>query len=269
MQADANVVRLEEQLTPLERIKQGLLMTRNKILHAEADAFEALMEHGRWLECARVECGEDDRRFGKWLAENNCNYYNKNDRANLLKVIKDSDAARDIYSENHSLNPQVMWRKMNAQYRANKAEREARKAERQISPTDRTDTKTPADFHTKPPRSAKRGEIMRKMKLGEEIYKSLHNTSLGNSHEMDALIELRRIDETCAEVLTAEAKEGKPVSAVAEIARIKHDKALKAKDLIAMFVRRMNYVWERGDAGAQQELIDYLQLHIKKGTDNG
>ena len=48
MQADANVVRLEEQLTPLERIKQGLLMTRNKILHAEADAFEALMEHGRW-----------------------------------------------------------------------------------------------------------------------------------------------------------------------------------------------------------------------------
>jgi hypothetical protein len=246
---------------PLARIKQRIVAAHERIVRGGTDWIEGTLEIATALREARAEVGEDDRRFNHWLKFNNLDYFPKDDRAALINVGGDPELARSVQAEDPTMSFRALWDRMRGRYREKKATiRSAAKHQdstAEVKPTD--------PMRQRPPRSTTRGLIARTMKLGEPTVAKIKNTVLDTAQEMDALIELNRIDASITERLVNEAVAGSnSVSAVAEVTKLGRKPGPSAKKLIEEFNRRMNSSWSSSNHAAQTGLVEYLMNNMKK-----
>jgi hypothetical protein len=253
-----------QPIEPLARIKQRILAAQERIGRGEADWLEGTLEIAVALLEARAEVGDDNNRFNHWLKFNKLDFYTKDDRAALIHVGADLPLARTVYTEESTMSVRALWGRMRERYRKDKKESGLRNAAK--TPNDTEPTSKPADpMRQRPPRSTKRGLIARTIKLGPDTIARIKNTPLDTPQEMDAMIELNRIDQSITERLMDEAAAGSnSVSAVAEVTRIGRKPGPTGKKLIEEFNRRMHSIWRSSSPNAQTGLIEHLMNNMKK-----
>lgn len=215
--------------------------------------------HAEWVEgslqiAMALREGRDfvpaDIGFSEWLRINKLDFFDKDERAALLKFATNENVAREVLSNANSRSYRMIWKEAKARFRS------------------------AANPHTEKPGRRKRQRQSRYvlqnnriMKLGEDTVARLHGTSLEASDELDELIVLNRgmphgeLNDVVRK-LVEDAVAGKAVSAIATGAAIEKKAPVSANKLIDAFKKRMTFIWEQSDYKAREALCEYLMKDL-------
>jgi hypothetical protein len=76
---------------------------------ATAQWIEYTLELAAELKAARDDCGSDDRRFGVWLADNNCDDLGRDARAAFIHMGEHIELARDVLRLTERKSIELIW----------------------------------------------------------------------------------------------------------------------------------------------------------------
>ena len=200
--------------------------------------------------CEGREVVPADISFKDWLKQNKLDFLSHHDRAALIKLGEDIVLARKVLTETDSKSYERIW-----------AQNKSRFTSARKPPVKRK------------PRTSLPGQAMlnRTMKLGEETMAKIKGTSLDSAAEMDELVMLNRgaapgEHTTIVKQLVEDAAAGKPVSAIAETARITRRK-VPPGNLAEGWKKRMIAAWEMSNREQRIAFVISLVRDLKHAED--
>jgi hypothetical protein len=232
----------------IEYLKRQIIDGHARLQKNSADWVEASLQTACALREAR-DAIPADISFNVWLKRNALDFFNRTDRAALINMAGNPELMRTILSATDSRSYQLIWRESKRRFHI--------------------DMKPSAKRSRRPTRNMTRAMNYRIMKLGQDVIDQIKGTSLDSQKEMDELIMLNRgaPEGELTEIvkrLVADAVTGKPVSAVAEGARLSGKPAAPLASLIAAWNKRMTATWEQADYATREGFVSYLIEHIKR-----
>lgn len=242
-----NIVALPD---PLDRIKKRIRDGFERTKNGRQEWIEGTLDVAAALHEGRQKFS-DHIRFGDWLKKNGIDFFNKNDRAALLRFAENADVARTVLTETTRMSLQMVWRDNKSRF-PNVRKTTATTTKRQRVTREMTMT-------------------LRVMKLGAETIAKIQGTSLDRADEMRELIMLNRGAAPgeltpIVRQLVDDAAAGKLVSARGETAA---RFGIRAKDpLLAAWTKRMVYAWTIATHDERQKFIEWLMEQLGREPQN-
>ncbi|MBR0879669.1 hypothetical protein ACVMGC_001074 [Bradyrhizobium barranii subsp. barranii] len=232
----------------IDFLKRQILDGHQRLESNSADWVEASMQVATALREAR-DAIPADVSFSAWLKRNGLDFFTHQNRAALIGMANDPDLARVILAETESRSYRQIWEQHRKRF---------------------TSTgKPPAGSKRPITRNRTRNMNWRIMKLGQKVVDRIKGTSLDSQREMDELVMLNRgVPEgeltEVVERLVDDAAAGKPVSAVAEGARLSGKPPPPPDALIAAWNKRMIAPWQQADHATRERFVEYLIDQLKR-----